>query len=271
MPADPSRVRRQLGAEIHRLRLAAGLPIRGFERPAPANLVPVPNARVQRAEKGTALLSEPQLLTILEMTGASDDVRDRLTVMLNHALSEHVRWETALEGADHLQGVAEERDRAATTISVFEYAFLPGLLQTQAYAAALMPLFGLPQDDAAAAAARMRRQEVLHEPGRTFRFVCSSHALRWAPGPDVSMDAQRDRLAQLAELDAVYVRVLPDTVRQPMSGFTLYEGMTDGTSMVAIELEHGEQPLADLREVETYRRLFATLLEQAHPIEEALR
>lgn len=266
MSTEPSRVRRQLGAEIKRLRMTAGLPLRGFETPA-GGLVGVANARVQRVERGDAFLTDAQLHTILELTRADADTRDRLSVLLTHALSEHIRWETALDGLDHLQGVAGGRERAATTVSVFEHAFLPGLLQTAAYAAALFPLFGLPQADDAATAARIARQDILYERGREFRFVFSERALTWAPSPEVSMDAQRERIAAVAALEPVTVRVLPAAARQPMNAFSLYEGMTDGTTMTTLELEHGELPLADPREVERYQRLFATLLEQARPFE----
>lgn len=264
MPAEPSRVRRQLGFELKRARNVAGLALRAFTDDNPTvrrhDLTPIQHPRLQRAEKGEALLSDSQLVTFLTFVEADDELRNRLEVLHAHAHSEQTRWSLALEGREHLQAVAADRERDTGLLRTVETTYLPGLLQTQAYARALLEQFGADagRDLAAAAAARMRRQDVLYEPDRQFRFLLTERALTWPPG-DVSMDAQRDRVGQLAELDAVEVRVIAPTARLPLSSFVLHEQMTDGATMVVIELEHGELVLADPADVTRYRELFGRL------------
>lgn len=264
MPAEPSRVRRQLGFELKRARNAAGVPLRAFDTDAErAGHAAIRHPRLQRAERGDALLTDEQLATFLALVAPGDEVRERLEVLHAQSLTETTRWSLAMENGGHLQQVAADLERDSALLCVVEVAWLPGLLQTDAYARGLFShlreVLGPGHDDTAAAAARMRRQDVLHEPGHAFRFLLHERLLVWSPGPEVSMDAQRDRIDRIADLASVEVRLLAATDRLPMSGFTLHEQMADGTAVVALELEHGSLPLHDPADVDRYRTVFARL------------
>ncbi len=89
---------------------------------------------------------------------------------------------------------------AARLIRNFQPTVIPGLLQTAEYTRSVLAL-GKTTDRAAALAARLERQQVLHEPGRRFEFVISEQVLRWAPGP-LAQAGQIDRLLSLMTLES---------------------------------------------------------------------
>lgn len=264
MPPEPTRVRRQLAAELARLRSLAGLTLREL-----GSTADIPHARVWRIEQAAALPDAGQTQRWLDATKATSAAREQVTTLLYAAHSETVPWASSLASVEHLQDVAAEREESARSLSTFEHAHLPGLLQTHEYAAALLAMFDLDQDVPAAAAARQRRQELLYRPDRTFHFVITEHALKWSPDPDISAAAQRHRLEEVARLDGVTIRVLPAEHRHPMSGFVLHEQVEGEVDFVSVELEHGEVLIQEPDDVEVYRRLFAELDASAEPLSPA--
>jgi transcriptional regulator with XRE-family HTH domain len=261
VPPEPTRVRRQLAAELARLRSLAGLTLRQL-----GGVADIPHARVWRIEQAAAIPDAGQAERWLSATTASDTIREQVMALVYAAHSETVPWSSSLTGVDHLQGVSAGREESARTLCTFEHAHLPGLLQTHDYAAALLAMFDLDQNVPAAAAARQRRQELLYRPERSFRFVITERLLTWVPSPTVSSTAQQHRLREIGELNAVSIRVLPDQHRRPMSGFVLHQQVEDGADFVAIELEHGEVILQDPDDVEVYRQLFDDLDAAAGPL-----
>lgn len=260
----PTRLRRQLAAELAQLRTLSGLTVRELARRVGLSN----HARVSRIQAG-ALPGRPLVLAWLRETGADEAARERVLALTEAAHAETVRWSDALadDPGRHLQDVAAAREEAATLVCSYQLAFLPGLAQTSDYAGALLPWFRLDQDVAAAVAGRMRRQEILHRPGREFRFVVTPRALAWNPDPAVvSMEGQRFRLAQLDRIGSVSVRVLADDAAplSALSSFDLYLGGED--PMVAIELDHDEVRLYDPETVALYERRFADLFAAADPI-----
>jgi Domain of unknown function (DUF5753) len=94
----------------------------------------------------------------------------------------------------------------------FELYLVPGLLQTEEYARAVMDI-GLPsetRDDKELVAFRMARQQILTRPDPPrLLAVIGEAALRQRVGGRAVMRAQLDRLIEAAGLDHVALRVLP--------------------------------------------------------------
>ncbi|GAA0385610.1 helix-turn-helix transcriptional regulator [Streptomyces luteireticuli] len=101
----------------------------------------------------------------------------------------------------------------AITICSFETLLIPGLLQTEAYARALMTGTWPPVDDETLEkrlAGRMKRQEKLtRKPYATFNYVIYEAALRTGLGGPGVMKPQLHHLLEVGEMRNVTVQVLP--------------------------------------------------------------
>jgi hypothetical protein len=106
---------------------------------------------------------------------------------------------------------------------------------------------------------------VLFAPGRRFEFVIAEHLLSWAPGPG-ALAGQLDRIASLATLATVEVRVLPSNrVGTPgWHGFSLYAPADPDEQVLATtELLHGRQELHSPDVVTLYEQLWNQLWDAA--------
>lgn len=259
--AEPTRLRRQLGAELRAARTLADRTQYDL-----AAAVEVSQATVVRIEQGRALLPREGVTRWLDACAAADDVRERVLVLTATAHSETWSWDEPLGGGvSHLQGIAQDRDANARLVRSYHHEWIPGLLQTAAYARNLLPLVDATgrMDHAAAAAARMSGQQVLYQPGHRFEFLIAENALRWSPGEGV-MVGQRGHLMALAGLESVEMRILPARrIGAPgWNGFVL-RTPKDGEMYVTTELLHGGQVITDPDSVALYEALWQQLWEAA--------
>ena len=84
----------------------------------------------------------------------------------------------------------------------------------------------------AAIAARLERQQALHDKNRHFEFLMTEAALRWRPGPPELLAAQLDHIAALATLDTINLGVIPmDAEMHAITrcSFILYEDRATGS------------------------------------------
>lgn len=260
MPERPSRVRVQLGAELRILRELVGL-----TQAQLGDRIGVSQVAVSRIELGHQLSSRTLVDNWARALDAADDAADRVRALVEAAHGETRPWPELDEGG-HLQATAARREEDARRIRDCSLSWLPGLCQTAEYARQLIPQVDPERsiDHAAAVAARMERQQILYREGRSFEFLVSEHALRWAPGPGV-MPGQRAMLATIATLSDVQVRVLPSArVGEPeWHNFVLYDP-ADGTGpTVATELLHGGQALSEVKVVGLYEALWSRLWDAA--------
>lgn len=266
--AEPTRLRRQLGAE---LRTARTLGDRTQYELATA--VGVSQATVTRIEQGRALLPRDAVVAWLDTCSAVDDVRERVLTLTAAAHAETWSWDEPLGGdVTHLQGIARDREVNARLVRGYHFQWIPGLLQTAGYARGMLPLVDPTgrMDIAAAVAARMERQQILYETGRRFEFLVEENALRWSPAGGV-LAGQRGHLLALAGVDSVEVRVLPaDRIGAPgWNGFILWTNR-DGDTFVTAEFLHGGQVITETDAVASYEALWSQLWGSALAGEDAL-
>lgn len=259
--AEPRIQRARLGSELRRLRKLAGL-----SGHAIASQIGIGQASVSRIESGLAVPSLPQVTAWADATGASPGTRAALTALTEAALNEVETWRVRMPGG--LRAMQEDvRALEATTgtIRIFQPAIIPALLQTAEYARHVFTISDVvgTGDYAAAAAARLERQQILHDQSREFEFVLAETALRWRTGPTAVLAAQLDRVASIATLSNVTFRVIPaDTELQviPWCGFNLYENRRDGHQpLVTIEVPHARLTATDQADVAIYRAQLARL------------
>ena len=258
-----TRQQKQLAFELNRLRSLSGLSGRALAALLGINQTAM--LRIQRgARKPTAALTN----TWLDAVGAGDEDRDRVLALLDAVHMETLPWAQALGKDGSYQGRAAEQERAATLIRAFQPTIIPGLLQTTDYIREVLPLAGVSglEDHAAALAGRLQRQEILHEPGRAFRFLLTEAVLRGLNSPPLP-GAQADRLVQLAGLPTVTLAVLPSeapVVALPWHNFVIFDA-----ELVVAELIHGPVEITEPDLVKLYEVLWDQLWAAAMTDDEA--
>jgi hypothetical protein len=228
---------------------------------------------VFRVEAAESIPSMPVVRGWLSATEADAETRARVLALTDAVHTETVRWSELLAERGHThQEEVGERERESVLVRNFQPTVIPGLLQTADYTRALIPLTGLTRwmDPAEVAAARQRRQEILLESGRRFRFLIAQHVLRWSPGEGL-LPAQLEHIEQAMGWSSVEVAVLPDSARVATSwhNFVLHD-RRDGSVYVTTELIHGTQRLADDADVSVYLKLWDRLWSASVTGEEAL-
>src|SRR5690606_22353307 len=204
--------------------------------------------RVSRLETGSQLPTEDDLSAWITHTGVEDDRAEQLRRMLALAESEYASWkvEYSTRGAAGVQRSIGGRETETTHTRQLAIGVLPGLVQTPAFARAVVSIQHGPRawgaDDAALdemVAARMQRQHVLYEPDRTFTFVIPESTLRTRFSSDVDVQiGQLDRLATVAGLATVNLYVMPDD--RPWPVFPLASFVVHDHDRAVLEEQCGE-------------------------------
>ncbi len=182
------------GSEVRRARTAAGMTLADL-----AVMVPCDQSTVSRIESGL-------LAPDLRFAQACDEAFPNADGWFTRFYSESQEWGEAFprEFRSFAQDEAE-----ATALYVFEHAFVPGLLQTEDYARAVLSRHPVTSDDQVAerVKARLARQAVLDraEPPLLWSVIDES-ALRRMAG---TTEVMRGQLAHYLE-DAADGRIIED-------------------------------------------------------------
>lgn len=206
-PAGPTVKRIALGTHLRRLREA-----RGITREAAGYAIRASEAKISRMELGRVGFKErdvADLLTLYEVRDADD--RQPFLELLRQANSPGW-WQ---EFGDVLPSWFETYlglEQASSLIRTHEAQFVPGLLQTEEYAAAVVRL-GLPDASDAEiqrrADLRRRRQAILTSDGAPRLWaVVDETALRRPLGGNEVMAAQLRHLREMNERPNVTLQVL---------------------------------------------------------------
>lgn len=215
-------------------------------------------SKVSRLEHGGQTATVGDIDALAAILGLPAGVRDELVEDLRSLRVEYATWRRQLRsGFAPRQRVAQILDEGARTMRDLQTAVVPGLLQTADYARAVFS--GLAElqgqrDVEAAVHERLRRQEVLYQPGRDFRFLLTEAALRARVGSTGTHRGQLDRLLVLAGLAGVELALLPFAAQVPTTpdhNFVLFD-----ERLVLIETFHAELALRDPDDIALYGRLF---------------
>jgi len=205
--ATPTVRHRRLAAELRRLRETAGLTQEDVSERTGKD-----RSTLYRLENAQQLPQRSTLIQLLDLYGTSPDPRADLLVLLREAgrrgwMQPH-RSDLPAVYSDYISFESEAR-----TVSNYESLFIPGLLQTEDYARAVIA-GTLPHATTAEVetrvTARMERQALLtrDSPPQLWAIMDEAAARRLVGGPSV-MAAQLARLADAAALPHVTVQVIP--------------------------------------------------------------
>ena len=155
-------------------------------------------------------------------------------------------------------------------LRIFQPVLITGLLQTSEYARAIFRTLQLEREDltdqastrvADAVSGRMRRQEILDDPGKRFHFLMPEALLRNRVVPALEMTAQLTRLAAVATQENTTLSIIAEETRwshPPLHGFSLLDD-----KRVVIDLYNTTVIAEATADVALYRRVFDDLQAQA--------
>jgi transcriptional regulator with XRE-family HTH domain len=262
---EPRTQRTQLGAELRRVRMLAGLSGRKIARATGLS-----QARVSRIERGVSVPSLPEAAAWAAAAGVSDDRRAVILALAEAAVNEVATFRARLShGLAAVQDSVRDLEASARVIRNFQPGIIPGLLQTADYARRIMAFADITSGGGygAAVAARLSRQQALHDPARSFEFLVTEAALRYRPGPPATLTAQLDHLAAVATLETITFGVIPADAQMhaiTRCCFILYEDRTgDQPPVAAVETPHASLHASDPADVALYRDQLARLRESA--------
>ncbi len=225
--------------------------------------------KVSKIETGRQLPTEAEVLAWAAATAADPTP---LLALRGEAAIDYLSHKDRHRRAGGLQGHQHDLTELAescTFLAEFQPALVPGRLQTAAYMRELTQRDPTTAEDGIPAetlghvvAAKLRRQAILHEPGREFVHVVTEAALRLRFGT-VSVTTLRGQLTQLAELATLpghTFGVLPFTTACPVmpSNFAMYD-----RDLVRIETAGGVLQLTDTESVARYSRRLDQLVDVA--------
>ncbi|WP_418960028.1 helix-turn-helix domain-containing protein [Streptomyces tritici] len=196
-----------LGKRLQDLRERAGL-----KREEAARILRVAPATVRRMETAEVALKIPYVQMLLKAYGVPDEEADGF-VLLTEEANQPGWWQRFHDVLPGWFSMYVSLEGAASLIRAYEPHFVPGLLQTEDYARAVMRSGAVgasrAEDIERHVALRMERQSLLtREDAPKFWVVMDETVLRRpvGDGPEV-MRAQLDRLLDACELPNVTLQI----------------------------------------------------------------
>ncbi|MEU5091737.1 helix-turn-helix transcriptional regulator [Streptomyces sp. NPDC021356] len=262
MTTDFQTAREALGARLRELRAEAAL-----EGKALAAALGWQTSKVSRLQNGKQTPSREDL-TAWARAVSRPDVEAELHGLLAtlDMKQRHRTWRRQLAGGHRgRQEIAVRQTEATKLIRGLEISRVPGLFQTPEYARHIFDANAafrqIPPTTDAAVEKRMRRQEALYNPGKSFRFILCEAALYHRPCPVDVMAEQLDRLYGLAGQRRIELGIIPFSAqlrRTPAHAFWIYD-----RRLVIVETISEELWLTGDEDVELYERAFDWLAESA--------
>ncbi|WP_433574205.1 helix-turn-helix domain-containing protein [Nocardia brasiliensis] len=199
-----------LGTRLRDLRKAAGLS--GVQLARRAGWV---SSKVSKIERGQQTPSADDLAVWCEVTAAPLVLSDLLATVTNIE-SMWAEWKkVAAGGHGRRQRRSIELEASTRTIRNWCQLIVPGLLQTEAYARAVLAtcieFLGTTDDLDAAVTARMQRQDVLHAGTRRITILLAEQALYTTVGDSTVMAGQLQHLIDAMALPRLSLGIVPRT------------------------------------------------------------
>jgi transcriptional regulator with XRE-family HTH domain len=266
----PTGRRRRLGAELRRLREAAGLTIDRV-----AEELECSPSKVSRIETGQVSATPRDVRDMLGLYRV-DDARLEAMVQVAREARQRGWWQKFVDVPDGVPAYVG-LETAATSIDVYMALLVPALLQTPDYARAVIAAVrpDLPRSEIdRRVELRLRRQDLLDQerPPR-MRVLLDDTVLRRPVGGPAVMAAQRRRLLADADRPAVTIQVLEVEAgaHAGMDGpFTIFGFPAPAEpDVVALDSAADALYLEEPEDVARYRRVFELLLPAARSPEDS--
>ncbi|CAM5521178.1 helix-turn-helix domain-containing protein [Streptomyces fumanus] len=222
--------------------------------------------KTSRLENGRTPPTPEDIRRWCAACGAPDQAED-IIAQSRDAESAYTEWRRQVRaGLRRLQDSYVDLYRATELFRIYSPTLVPGLLQTEGYARAVLSnvaeLLQIPNDADQAAAARLERSKIVHERGHRFVMVIEESVLYYRLGNDDAMAAQLGYLLTAGALPSVSLGIIPAATQQralwPQELFHVYDDR-----LVSVELMTARVQVTQPSEVEMYLRAFEQLRSMA--------
>ncbi|MFI1965412.1 helix-turn-helix domain-containing protein [Streptomyces pathocidini] len=262
MTTDFQTAREALGARLRELRAEAGLDGKDL-----ASKIGWQPSKVSRLQNGKQTPAREDLTAWAHAIGRPEAEAELHGLLAGLDMKQrHRSWRRQLAGGHRgRQEIAVRQTNATKTIRGLEVSRVPGLFQTPEYARVIFDanaeFRGISPTTEAAVEARMRRQEALYDPEKTFRFLVCEAALYHRSCPVDVMAEQLDRLYNLVGQRRVELGILPfgaQLRRTAPHAFWIYD-----RRLVIVETISEELWLTGDEDIALYERAWDWLAESA--------
>ncbi len=206
-PRGPTALRIALGIQLRQLRQAGHI-----TTAEAAEVIRATPSKISRLERGRTTAKQRDVADLLGLYGVTDPAEREELLELARQTSAPGWWQ---QYGDVLPRWFESYiglETAASVIRSYELQFVPGLLQTEEYARAVISISNAhasAEEIAHRVSLRMRRQDLLTWPGAPEMWaVLDEAALRRSPGGPEVMRAQLEHLLRVTELPNVTLQIV---------------------------------------------------------------
>ncbi len=204
----PTVLRILLGTQLRRLRTE-----KGISREDAGYEIRASHAKISRLELGQVSFKERDVADLLTLYGVTDPEERESLVALARQANNPGWWHKYSDVLPSWFEVYVGLEEAASIIRSYELQFVPGLLQTEEYARAVVMLGhgDAPGDEIERRVAlRMKRQRRLTEPGAPKLWAVVDEAALHRPlGGTGAMRRQIEHLIDMATLPNVTLQIVP--------------------------------------------------------------
>ncbi|WP_432021075.1 helix-turn-helix domain-containing protein [Streptomyces sp. 1222.5] len=262
MTTDFQMAREALGARLRELRTEAGLEGKDL-----AALLGWQTSKVSRMQNGKQTPTREDLSAWARALERPDVEPELHGLLAGLDMKQRNRsWRKQLAGGHRgRQEIAVRQTEATTLIRGVEVSRVPGLFQTPEYARVIFDanaeFRGIPPTTDDAVEKRMRRQEALYDPEKSFRFLVCEAALYHRPCPIHVMAEQLDRLYNLVGQRRIELGIIPfgaQLRRTAPHAFWIYD-----RRLVIVETISEELWLTGDEDLALYERAWEWLAESA--------
>lgn len=267
-PTAPTVLRMVLGKRLRHLRERAGV---SFEEAA--RVIEVTALTVRRMEKAEVGLRVPYVKELLRTYGVSAQETEDFVALAREA-NKPGWWYKYRDVLPDWFSAYVSLESEAAVIRLYEPQYVPGLLQTPDYAAALLRV-GFPNDSeeeiARRVSLRLRRQELLAKPDAPAVWAVLEETVLRRPvgGPDV-MRAQIDRLIEVLGGSRVSIQIMPFAAGPHPGAYGPFHhfrfGFSELPDIVYTESLAGSEYFDQPADVVTYLEVLDRMSVQAEPV-----
>src|SRR6267154_1607189 len=211
----PTVQRLVLGNQLHRLRES-----RGITAEQAAESIRGSHSKISRMEHGRVGFKERDVGDLLTLYGVTDSEERAALLNLAREANTPGWWHAYSDVLPNWLEPYEGLEAAASVIRTYQIQFVPGLLQTEGYARALIRQGAAGSEDEIARRSELRasRQEILRRPDAPQLWaVVDEGVLRRLVGSREIVREQLRFLIEVADHPAVTLQILPFTAYAPPS------------------------------------------------------
>ncbi|OKI09590.1 regulator [Streptomyces sp. CB02923] len=240
-----------IGQSLRELREAGGKQAKVVARGAAMS--PSKLSKLENGVLAPSIIDVERILTVLEVSG---EAKVRLMEVARQVATEATAWRIYRRSGLHKHQEEIRAIEASTTLlRLFQPSCIPGLLQTPEYVRGILKDWDLTEDALEKmVGARLKRHDVLHQEGRSFRFLITESVLRWEIIGARSMAMQLDKIISMSRFPNIAIGVIPQRGGKPglpTSAFVLFDAR-----LATVEVPHAEITTTELPDIDLYLRKF---------------